>query len=98
MPFGIQGGPATFQRLMDKLLFGLEYGTAMAYLDDLIICGMTEAECFEKLEKVLQRVEKAGLKLKPKKCFLFEKKTVFLGHVISEGVSCDPAKVTAVKE
>ena len=99
MPFGVQGGPATFQRLMDQLLFGLDYGTAFAYLDDVIICGKTEAECFDKLEKVFARMERAGLKLKPKKCHLFDRETMFLGHVISEkGVACDPAKVQAVKE
>ena len=36
MPFGLQGAPATFQRMMDQLLCGLE-GYAAAYLDDLVI-------------------------------------------------------------
>ena len=99
MPFGIQGGPATFQRLMDTLLFGMDYGTAMAYLDDIIICGRTEVECFDKLEKVLARLERAGLKLKPAKCHLFERQTSFLGHIVSQdGVACDPTKIKAVQE
>ena len=99
MPFGVQGGPATFQRLMDKLLFGLDFGTALAYLDDIIIYGRTESEVFNKLEKVLQRLDKACLKIKPKKCHLFKRKTTILGHVISEeGVSCDPTKIEALKE
>ena len=36
MPFGLQGAPATFQRMMDQLLSGLEAYTA-AYLDDLVV-------------------------------------------------------------
>ena len=36
MPFGLCGAPATFQRMMDHLLEGLE-GFAAAYLDDLVI-------------------------------------------------------------
>ena len=40
MPFGLKGAPATFQRLMDKLLRGLE-SYAAAYLDDLIIYSTT---------------------------------------------------------
>ena len=40
MPFGLSGAPATFQRLMDKLLQGMwEY--AAAYLDDLVIYSLT---------------------------------------------------------
>ena len=39
-----------------------------------------------------------GVKLKAKKCFLFQKETHYLGHVISsEGVKCDPAKIEAVR-
>ena len=36
MPFGLNGAPATFQRLMDRLLSGLEKFSA-AYLDDVVI-------------------------------------------------------------
>ena len=35
MPFGLSGAPATFQRLMDKLIRGLE-GLVAAYLDDVV--------------------------------------------------------------
>ena len=41
----------------------------------------------------------AGLKLKATKCMLFQTETIYLGHVISaDGVSCNPAKVSAVKK
>lgn len=43
---------------------------------------------------VFNRFFKAGLKLKAKKCTLFVKKVLYLGHVISyKGISTDPAKV-----
>lgn len=35
MPFGLQGAPATFQRLMDRVVQGLQDFTD-AYLDDVI--------------------------------------------------------------
>ena len=38
MPFGLQGAPATFQRLMDKVLHGMEE-FAVAYLDDVVTAG-----------------------------------------------------------
>ena len=44
-------------------------------------------------KKVYDRLLAAGLKLKAKKCHLFCKKVVYLGHVISEaGIATDPEK------
>ena len=40
MPFGLQGAPATFQRMMDQLLVNCT-GYAAAYLDDVIIYSTT---------------------------------------------------------
>ena len=98
MPFGINGGPSTFQRVIDRVLRGLEYKIAMAYLDDIIVYGKDCRECCERLAMVFDRLREACLKLKPSKCELFQRKTIYLGHVISaEGISCDPAKVEAVK-
>ena len=98
MPFGVQGGPATFQRLMDKLLVGLDYRVALAYLDDIIVYGATHLECMQRLARVFKQLRSAGLKLKPSKCTLFELETLYLGHIVSaEGIKCDPKKIEAVK-
>ena len=40
MPFGLQGAPATFQRLMDRVIASLSDFTA-TYLDDVIIFSET---------------------------------------------------------
>ena len=70
----------------------------MAYLDDIIVFSLTVEQMIEHLRIVFGRLRNAGLKLKAKKCTLFQTETIYLGHVISaEGVSCDPAKVSAVK-
>ena len=48
---------------------------------------------------VFQRLRQAGLKLKGKKCSLFQKEVIYLGHKVSkEGIQTDPAKISAVKE
>ena len=35
MPFGVTGGPSSFQRLMDKVLHGLSFVTS--YIDDVLV-------------------------------------------------------------
>lgn len=99
MPFGVQGGPSTFQRLMDQLLSGLEHRVALAYLDDIIVFGPTPSACIGHLKLVFERLREAGLKLKPKKCEFFKTEILYLGHVISgEGIKCDPAKIEAIRK
>ncbi len=50
MPFGLTGAPATFSRLMDKVLDGLIGKNCLVYLDDIIIFGKTFKETLSKLE------------------------------------------------
>ena len=52
MPFGLQGTPATFQRMMDQLLRGLEEYEA-AYLDNLVIYSDSLEDHMLHLAKVL---------------------------------------------
>ena len=97
MPFGLVGAPRTFQKMMDRIILGLEYRIALAYLDDIIVYGASIEECINNLRIVFDRVRKAGLKLKPSKCSLFQRETNYLGHIISaDGVKTDPKKVQDV--
>ena len=99
MPFGLKEAPRTFQRMMDQFLCGLDYCVTLAYLDDIIVYGATVEESLVNLRLVFQRIAQANLKLKPKKCSLFQRETLYLGHIISDdGVRCEPEKVQAVKE
>ena len=99
MPFGLCNAPATFERLMERVLSGLPWEVCLLYLDDIIVHAKTFKAELEQLRSVFGRLREAGLKLSPKKCHLFKKPVVFLGHVVSEeGVSTDPEKIKAVCE
>ena len=99
MPFGLCNAPATFERLMETVLAGLNWQICLIYLDDIIIVGKTFDDMIRNLDEVLQKLHDAGLKLKPRKCQLFAKRVDFLGHVISgEGIQTDPKKTQAVRE
>lgn len=98
MPFGLCNAPATFERLMERALQGLTWGTCLVYLDDVIVFGKTFEEHCHNLQKVFERLRSAHLKLNPKKCALFRPEVYYLGHIISrEGVRTDPSKIDAVK-
>lgn len=66
MPFGLRNAPATFERLMESVLFGLLWQTCLVYLDDIIVFSDTFESYIERLSKVLERIQKAGLKISPK--------------------------------
>ena len=99
MPFGLTNAPSSFERLMEKVLSGLQYDICLLYLDDIIIKSETFEEHVVNLKKVFDRLRDSNLRLSPKKCTIFQHKVQFLGHVVSEeGISTDPKKVETVKE
>lgn len=71
MPFGLWNAPATFERLTESVLTGLHWHICLIYLDDIIVTGKSFDDMITKLGKVLERLAKYNLKLKPKKCQLF---------------------------
>ena len=97
MPFVLCNAASTFQRVIEAALSGLQWHIAVLYLDDIIVLGKDFKEHLENLCKIMDRLQMAGLKLKPKKCTFFRKEVQFLGHVVScHGVKTDPKKVEAV--
>ena len=93
LPFGLCNAPATFQRLMDMVLAGLQLDSYLVYLDDVIIPGRDFEQHLCNLQQVLKRFRNAGLKLQRAKCSLYQEEVSFLGHVVSaKGVATDPSK------
>lgn len=97
MPFGLCNSPATFERLMETVLAGLNYKICLVYIDDIIVFGRTFEETLDNLEQVFGKLEISGLKLKAKKCSLFKKEVLFLGYKVSgKGIQTDPQKVLII--
>ena len=99
MPFGLCNAPSTFERLMENIMAGLQWESLLIYLDDVIVFGKTIEEELNRLKRVFQKLRQANLKLKPKKCVLFQKSVLYLGHVVSrEGIATDPEKIRVIQE
>ena len=97
MPFGLCNAPATFERLMERVLQGLQWHNVIVYLDDVVAFGPTWEQALAKLRAVFNRLRDANLRLKPSKCKLFRPEVEYLGHVITrEGVLPVHSKVGAV--
>ena len=101
MPFGLTNAPAVFQRLMQRVLMGLNppEGPDMVtvYIDDILVFSRTLSEHLKHLQAVLERLKQAGLKLKPQKCHFIRKEVEYLGHILTpNGLKTNPRLVEAV--
>ena len=98
MPFGLCNAPATFERLMDRVLQGLQWSRCLVYLDDIISFGGTFDGALSNLMLIFERLRSYGLQLKSSKCHLFRVSVPFLGHIVGKrGLECDPTKIEDVK-
>ena len=99
MPFGLCNAPATFERLMDRVLCGMRWSRCLVYLDDVISFGTSILEALTRLEKMLSRLSDFGLQLNAKKCTFMQTEVAFLGHIVGQtGLACDPEKISAVRK
>jgi hypothetical protein len=62
MPFGISPASAKFQKYIEQLFMGMK--NVINFLDDILITGPTKKEHLETLEKVLKKLDEAGLTVK----------------------------------
>ena len=97
MGFGLCNGPATYSRVMNLILSGLLWSIVLAFLDDILVFGSMFLDHLRHIREVLQRFRRYQLKLKPKKCVLFQKKVDFLGRIVSEeGIKLSETDIKAV--
>ena len=103
MPFGLTNAPLVFQRLMQRVLSGLNPEESCdfvsVYIDDILIFSQNLRDHLKHLKLVIDRLQRAGLKLKPSKCHFLRQEVDYLGHMITRhGLKTNPRLVLAVSE
>jgi hypothetical protein len=99
VPFGLQGAPSCFQRLMNHYLRAYIGRFVIVYLDDILIYSRTKEEHMEHLEKVLRVLQEKELYAKGSKCDLFKTQVHFLGFIVGDShIQTDPEKVRVMRD
>lgn len=99
MAMGLKNSPATFMRLMQAVLSGLNGLKCQVYLDDIVVYGESFEIHNQRLKEIFQRLREYNLKIHPDKCEFLRAETNFLGHIISDkGIEPDPKKIQAVRD
>ena len=95
MPFGMTNSGATFQRLMNSVIFELE--NCDVYVDDLIIYSDTWEQHMKQIRALFDRLMIAKLTVNLVKCEFGRACVTYLGHVVGQGqVKPVNAKVEAI--
>lgn len=98
MPYGVTGGPATFQLAMNSVLAPFLRKCLVVFIDDILIFNATWADHVQHIHVVLFVLDRHRFKIKLSKCSFVKKKLHYLGHIISsEGVATDPSKVAIIQ-
>ena len=95
MPFGMKNSPASFQRLINKVIADLE--GCEAYIDDVIIYSDTWEEHLRIIREFFKRLSRAMLTINLSKSEFGQAQVTYLGHVVGQGeVKPVSAKVEAI--
>ena len=97
MPFGVTNGSACFQRKMDKFVTKCDLDDTFPFIDNVTICGNSQEEHDENLNKFNIAAEKEGLTLSPEKCVFSTPVVDLLGYRISHNtLQPDPERLASL--
>ena len=96
-PMGLKGSPASFSRLMDHVMNGLE--GVITYIDDLLVHAQTHDDHIRILNQCFGRLRKFGLKLRIEKCIFGAHEVSYLGYRLTPaGIKPGLEKMEAVRQ
>ncbi len=81
LPFGLRNAGNTFQRMMDRVLAGLDF--SFVYLDDIVLTSHSVEEHVVHLRQLFERLQQFGLVINGEKCIFGQSSVEFLGHQVS---------------
>ena len=98
LPMGLTSSGNIFSREVARVLGQMIHSDKIfKYLDDLSVMTETFEEHYNALENLFQVLDKAGLRLKAKKCSFFASSIKFLGRIADkDGYRPDPEYVKGV--
>ena len=88
MPYGLKNAPATFQRLMDRVVDGLR--NCVVYIDDVVIYDTTWHDHVSNVAALFARLQNAGLVINLEKCEFVKARVQYLGYVVGQGCITPP--------
>ena len=88
--YEIASASALWQKTMDQVLQGIPF--TQCYIDDIIVTGKNGQEHCENLDKVINCLENAGLKLIKTKCEFMKDEIDYCRNVINKDGLCKPQK------
>jgi hypothetical protein len=95
MPYGVTGGPATFQGVMNSILAPMLRKSVLVFVDDILVYSKTLEDHAKHLQAVLDVLLQNDLKVKKSKCTFARQEIHYLGHVIS--AAAHPSVATTQK-
>jgi hypothetical protein len=99
LPMGLKNSPSIFQRLMSVVLSGSLGHHAFIYIDDILVFSKDAESHIQHLDEIMEKVNKAGLRVKASKCQLFRTEVEYLGFLAGkDGLKVNPRKMEAVEK
>ncbi|XP_053684229.1 uncharacterized protein K02A2.6-like [Sabethes cyaneus] len=97
LPFGISSAASTFQRILDKILVGID--GVESYQEDILIGSGTIEGLIATVYEVLDQLQKHKIKVRLNKSELLVQEIRYFGHVVSEkGLHSSDENVKAITE
>ena len=97
MPFGLRNAPASFQRVMNKILQEYIGKFCQVYFDDIVIYSRNYEDHLHHLEIVLNKLRDSKIEIKASKCRFAQSEVRYLGKIVNgEGIKPDPEKIAPI--